>query len=158
MTAVQPSSGSISFANELTFFVNGVDGRVWETTAAAGSAGWVITGWVCSGHLAAGSFVASGTLTSAFACQGGDHAVWAATTTGTGWDTQRVGGTVTDGPGIAIDPTAWTVVAEGVNGALWQDTSTSTTGSFSFAGWTTAGGVMTNGAEAAALLTEADNA
>ncbi len=157
VTAVQPSSGSISFANELTFFVNGVDGRVWETTAAAGSAGWVITGWVCSGHLAAGSFVASGTLTSAFACQGGDHAVWAATTTGTGWDTQRVGGTVTDGPGIAIDPTAWTVVAEGVNGALWQDTSTSTTGSFSFAGWSSPGGVLTNGAEAAALLTETNN-
>lgn len=157
VTAVQPSTGSISFTNELTFFVNGVDGRVWETTAAAGSAGWATTGWICKGHLAAGSFVASSTLTSAFACQGGDQAVWAATTTGTGWDTQRVGGTVLDGPGLAISPTSWTVVAEGVNSALWQDTSTTTTGSFSFSGWTSPGGILTNGAVATALLTRTNN-
>ena len=157
VTAVQPSSGSISFANELTFFVNGMDGRVWATTAAAGSAGWVTEGWVCSGHLAVGSYVASGTVTSAFACRGADQAVWAATTTGTGWDLQRVGGIEIDGPGIALSPSSWTIVVEGGDHALWQDTSTTTTGSFSFAGWTSAGGVLTNGAQAAALLTQTNN-
>ena len=157
VTAVQPSIGSISFANELTFFVNGMDGRVWATTAAGGSAGWVTEGWVCSGHLAAGSFVASGTLTSAFACRGADQAVWAATTTGSGWDLQRIGGIVIDGPGIALSPVSWTIVAEGGDHALWQDTSTSTTGSFSFSGWSSPGGVLTNGAEATALLTQTNN-
>ena len=157
VTAVQPSTGSISFANELIFFVNGMDGRVWETTAAAGSAGWATNGWICSGHLAAGSFVASGTLSSAFACQGADRAVWAATTTGTGWDLQRVGGIVTGGPGIALSPTSWTIVVEGTDGGLWQDTSTSTTGSFNFGGWSSGGGSLTNGAAATALLTETNN-
>ena len=157
VTAVEPSSGTLSFANELTFFANGMDGRVWQTTDASGSAGWVTDGWVCSGHLAAAAFTASGTLTSAFACQGGDHAVWAATTSGSGWDLRRVGGAVIDGPGIALSPVSWTIVAEGGDHALWQDTSTTTTGTFSFAGWTSAGGVMTNGATAAALLTAATN-
>jgi hypothetical protein len=157
VTAVKPPvATTISFSNELTFFVNGVDGRVWETTVAPGS-GWTPTGWQCSGHLAAAAFVAGSTLTSAFACQGGDRAVWAAITTGAGWDMQRVGGTVIDGPGIAISPTSWTVVAEGVNQALWQDTSTSTTGGFSFGPWTSAGGMLTDGAAATALLTQASN-
>ena len=153
VTAVQPATGSISFANELTFFVNGTDGHAWKTTVAAGAAGWATTGWACLGHLAAGSFVPGGTLTSAFACQGTDHAVWAATSTGSSWDMQRVGGTVIDGPGIALSPVSWTIVAEGGDHALWQDTSTSTTGSFSFAGWSFSGGAMTNGATATALPT-----
>ena len=157
VTAVQPATGSISFANELTFFVNGTDGHAWKTTVAAGAAGWATTGWACLGHLAAGSFVSGGTLTSAFACQGTDHAVWAATSTGSSWDMQRVGGTVIDGPGIALSPVSWTIVAEGGDHALWQDTSTSTTGSFSFSGWTSPGGVLTNGAAATALLTETNN-
>jgi hypothetical protein len=157
VTAVKPAIGTISFGNELTFFVNGMDGRVWETTAAAGAAGWASSGWICTGHLAAGAFVAGSTLTSAFACQGADHAVWAATSTGAGWDLQRVGGTVIDGPGIAISPTSWTIVAEGGDHALWQDTSTTTTGSFSFGGWSSAGGVLTNGATATALLTTTNN-
>ena len=89
--AVQLATGSISFANELTFFVNGTDGHVWKTTVAAGPAGWATTGWACLGHLAAGSPASGGTLTSAFACQGTDHAVWAATSTGSSWDMQRVG-------------------------------------------------------------------
>ena len=38
VTAVQPATGSISFANELTFFVNGTDGHAWKTTVAAGAA------------------------------------------------------------------------------------------------------------------------
>ena len=114
VTAVQPATGSISFANELTFFVNGTDGHAWKTTVAAGAAGWATTGWACLGHLAAGSFVSGGTLTSAFACQGTGHAVWAATSTGSSWDMQRVGGTVIDGPGIALSPVSWTIVAEGV--------------------------------------------
>ena len=157
VTAVQPATGSISFANELTFFVNGTDGHAWKTTVAAGAAGWATTGWACLGHLAAGSFVSGGTLTSAFACQGTDHAVWAATSTGSSWDMQRVGGTVIDGPGIALSPVSWTIVAEGGDHALWQDTSTSTTGSFSFAGWSFSGGAMTNGATATALPTETNS-
>jgi hypothetical protein len=84
VAAVEPPAGTtISFSNELTFFISGADGHVWETTAAPG-AGWTRTGWQCSGHLAAGAFVASSTLTSALACQGVDRAVWAATTTGAG--------------------------------------------------------------------------
>jgi hypothetical protein len=158
VAAVEPPAGtSISFSKELTFFVNGIDGQVWETTAAAGSAGWTGTGWRCNGHLAAAAFVASGTLTTAFACQGTDRAIDAATTTGAGWDLQRLGGIVIDGPGIAMSPTSWTVVAEGTDQALWQTTSTSTAGSFSFGPWTWAGGVLTNGASATALLTEANN-
>jgi hypothetical protein len=158
VAAVEPPAGtSISFSKELTFFVNGIDGQVWETTAAAGSAGWTGTGWRCKGHLAAAAFVASGTLTSAFACQGTDSAVWAATTMGAGWDLQRLGGIVIDGPGIAMSPTSWTVVADGTDQALWQTTSTSTAGSFSFGPWTRTGGVLTNGASATALLTAANN-
>jgi hypothetical protein len=64
---------------------------------------------------------------------------------------------VIDGPGIALSPTFWTIVAEGGNQGLWQDTSTSTTGTLSFSGWTSPGGVLTNGAEATALLTEPNN-
>ena len=70
---------------------------------------------------------------------------------------QRVGGTVIDGPGIALSPVSWTIVAEGGDHALWQDTSTSTTGSFSFAGWSFSGGAMTNGATATALPTETNS-
>ena len=155
VAAVEPPSGTpISFSDELTFFVNGVDGRVWETTA---SGGWTPTGWACNGHLAAAAFQTGGTLTSAFACQGVGGAVWAATTTGAGWDTQLLGGQVIDGPGIAISSTSWTVVVEGTNRALWQNTSTSTSGSFMFGAWTSAGGALTNGAAATALLSEASN-
>jgi hypothetical protein len=155
---VEPPSGtSLTFADELTFFVNGMTGHVFETTAAAGAAGWTQTGWECTGHLAAASYQVSGALTSAFACQGGQIKAYAAITTGAGWDTQPLGGAVIDGPGIAIGPTAWTVVAEGLDQGLFQDTSTSTTGSFSFGGWNYVGGVLTNGAEATALLTEATN-
>jgi hypothetical protein len=158
VTAVEPPSGtSLTFADELTFFVNGMTGHVFETTAAAGAAGWTQTGWECTGHLAAASYQVSGALTSAFACQGGQIKAYAAITTGAGWDTQPLGGAVIDGPGIAIGPTAWTVVAEGLDQGLFQDTSTSTTGSFSFGGWNYVGGVLTNGAEATALLTEATN-
>ena len=60
-----------------------------------------------------------------------------------------------DGPGIAISPTSWTIVAEGGDHALWQDTSTSTTASFG--GWTSVGGVLTNGATTTALLTNSNN-
>ncbi len=78
-----------------------------------------------------------------------------ATTTGSGWDLQTVGGTLIDGPGIALSPVSCTVVVEGVDGALWEDTST--TEGFSFEGWSSAGGELTNGAAATALLSEASN-
>ena len=156
VAADEPPSGTpISFDSELTFFVNGMDGRVWATTAATGAGRWTPLGWACSGHLAAAASVVSGTLTTAFACQGADQALLAAITTGSGWDLQRVGGTLVDGPGIALSTVSWTVVVEGVDGALWQDTSTSTAGGFSFGGWRSEGGELTNGAAATALLTEA---
>jgi hypothetical protein len=158
VAAVQPSGGTtISFSNELTFFVNGTNGHVYTTTAAAGGPGWTETPWECNGHLAAAALSVDGSLTSAFACQGLGGIVYAATTTGTGWDTEPLGGIAIDGPGIALSSVSWTVVVEGTDHQMYQNTSTSTTGTFSFGGWSPLGGVLTNGAAAAALLTEANN-
>jgi hypothetical protein len=129
---------------------------VYTTTAEGGAGGWTPTGWECTGHLAAASVALDGNLTTAFACQGTDHSVWAATTIGDGWDTHDLGGIAVDGPGIALSSVSWTVVVEGTDQAMFQDTSTSTTGSFSFGGWSLVGGTLTNGAAATALLSEAN--
>jgi hypothetical protein len=158
VAAVQsPGGTTISFSDELTFFVNGTNGHVYTTTAAAGGPGWTETTWECNGHLAAASVVVGGGLATAFACQGLGGIVYAATTNGTGWDTEPLGGIAIDGPGIALSSVSWTVVVEGTDHQMYQNTSTSTTGTFSFGGWSPLGGVLTNGAAAAALLTEANN-
>lgn len=157
VAVVEPVPGTmISFNSEIAFFINGTDGRVYTTTAEGGAGGWTPTGWECTGHLAAASVALDGNLTTAFACQGTDHSVWAATTIGDGWDTHDLGGIAVDGPGIALSSVSWTVVVEGTDQAMFQDTSTSTTGSFSFGGWSLVGGTLTNGAAATALLSEAN--
>jgi hypothetical protein len=136
---------------EITFFANGVDGRVWMVTP---STGWVPTGWVCTGHLAAATVVSTVNSGTAFACRGGDGAIWLATDYGSGWTTFSLGSTGVEGPGLAFAPNSLTVVAEGADQQLWQDTATAMnpTSAASFGGWVASGGILTAGATAAALL------
>lgn len=135
-----------SVDGELTFFVNGADGRVWSRTLASST--WVEMPWACVGQPAAAAMGDTRQWTG-FACQGLDHAVWLATTSGAGWTTFSLGGRVLDGPGLAVAPGSWTVVAEGTDHALWQETDSSR--------WTSAGGCLTAGAAGGALLSETAN-
>ncbi len=128
---------------ELTFFVNDLDGRVWSRTLASPT--WVQMPWACVGQPAAAAMGDTRQWTG-FGCQGTDQAVWLATSSGAGWNTFSLGGRVIGGPGLAVAPGNWTVVVEGADHGLWQETNSGP--------WTPAGGYVTTGAGAAALLSE----
>jgi hypothetical protein len=140
-----------SVNSEITFFVNGFDGHVWTRTLVTG---WVQTLWGCVGHLAAASVIGATSNVAAFACQGLDEGAWVATNAGSGWTIFSAGGLLIDGPGIALGPNSLTVVGEGRDNQLWQRTSAviNPTSAASFGAWSGAGGYLTNGATAAALL------
>ncbi len=161
MTTDGPAIAAIppftSVNNDLTFLVNGLDGQVWARTL---SASWWQTPWGCTGHLGAAAVSSSIFQVFAFACQGNDGAVWMATDRGGSWNLFSLGGTVLDGPGIALGPDSITVVAEGrTDHQVYQDTSLTInpTSNVPFNGWAPAAGNVSNGATAAALLTQADS-
>jgi hypothetical protein len=137
---------------ELTFFVNGLDGRVWSRSIAAG---WMQMPWGCIGHPAAGGTlsaapsVPSGEIT-VFACQGLDHQMWSATNRGMGWSpAMPLGGGFIDGPGVAVGPNEAAFYGEGLDHQSWHKliNHDGTVGA-----WMPDGGVLQFGAGAAALL------
>jgi hypothetical protein len=138
---------------ELTFFANGTDGHVYTRTALSG---WVRTSWQCLGHPAAGGTLSSFSPAekSFFACQGTDRQLWTSRNIGAGWEpTVPWGGTLVDGPGIAVTPTWVTVYAEGTDAQLYQLSFSSQ----NLTGWRPQGGILQHGAGAAALLFGGDN-
>jgi hypothetical protein len=134
--------------NELTFFATAPTGRVWTRTLASG---WSGTPWGCVDRPAAASVVLSNSTLAAFACQGPDQAVWQTVNPGTGWaQATSLGGGILGGPGIALTPNSLTIVAEGVDQAVWQISTP--TGASAFSAWSSVGGGVTDGATAAGLL------
>jgi hypothetical protein len=122
----------------LTFFAEGTNGEVFTNTGA----GYTATPWFCIGHLAAATDASTGITT--FGCQGGDHTLWTATNSGTGWSAaQSLGGQLVDGPGIAAASGVTEYFVEGLNGTIWEWTAAS--------GWTNLLGNAFGGAGAVAL-------
>ena len=154
VAAVDPVHRSVN--DELTLFVNGIDGHVWTRTL---STGWSQMPWECIGHPAAAATLstlipATGQVT-VFACQGIDHTLWFSHNFGNGWiDTQSLGGLLVDGPGVAVGPTTATFFVEGVDRAGWHRTITHGGNVFD---WTSDGGILQFGTGAAALLFRSDN-
>ncbi|MBJ7599938.1 MAG: hypothetical protein DLM67_00850 [Candidatus Nephthysia bennettiae] len=155
VAAVDPNHSPGVF-EELTFFANGTDGHVYTRTPTSG---WTRMPWQCLGHPAAGGSLSSFnpsayTEIAVFGCQGTDRQLWTARNIGAGWEQPLPwGGTLVDGPGIAVTPTWVTVYAEGTDAQLYQL-------SFSpqnFTGWLPQGGILQHGAGAAALLYGGDN-
>ena len=108
----------------MTFFAEGTNGQVFTRTT---STGYTATPWFCIGHLAAATDTSTEVTT--FACQGGDHSLWTATSSGTGWSAARsLGGQLIDGPGIAAASGVTEFFVEGLDQTIWQ--------------WTPAGGWM----------------
>jgi hypothetical protein len=153
--AAMPPFSSVS--NEVTFLANGLDGHVWARTLATS---WWQTPWGCTGHLGAAAISSGLFAVFAFACQGTDTAVWLATFQGGTWSLFSLGGSVLDGPGIALGPNSITVVAEGrADHQVYQNTSITInpTSDAPFDGWTSAAGNVTNGATATALIPATDS-
>ncbi len=141
---------------ELTFFVNGTDGRVWARTL---DTGWSPMPWQCLGHPAAAATLSTLIPTTGqvtvFACQGTDHTLWFSRNFGSGWvDTQSLGGVLIDGPGVAVGPSTATFFVEGADQAGWHRTITHVGNVFN---WTSDGGILQFGVGAAALLSPSDN-
>ncbi len=144
VAAINPV-GAATVADELTFFVNGVDGRVWTRTV---SGGWSPQPWSCIGHPAVSTVVIPtpppAFEASLFACHGTDGQLWVAFNFGPpgGWGPAfPVGGQLVDGPGAAADPEGPVVYVEGVDSAVWRFDGT----------WTKVGGIVVNGVGAAAV-------
>jgi len=154
VAAVDPVHRSVN--DELTFFVNGIDGHVWTRTL---NSGWNQMPWECIGHPAAAATLSAAIPTTGqvtvFACQGIDHALWFSHNFGSGWiDTQSLGGALVDGPGVAVGPDEATFFVEGIDQAGWHRTITHGGNVF---GWTSDGGILQFGAGAAALLFRSSN-
>lgn len=130
--AVAPVGGT------LTFFVRGTNGQVFANTGS----GYTATPWVCIGAPAAATQAATGIAT--FGCQGGDHSLWTATNSGSGWTAAvSEGGQLVGGPGIAAASQGVAFFVEGTDGTVWQWTASS--------GWASLGGGIVGGIGAAIL-------
>jgi hypothetical protein len=123
----------------VTFFAEGTNGQVFTNTGS----GFTATPWFCVGTLAAATQATTGTTT--FGCTGqGAHALWTATSTGTGWSApETLGGVLLGGPGIAAASQQVEFFAEGSDGSTWEWTPSS--------GWASIGGIITGGTGATAL-------
>ncbi len=125
-----------------TFFAPGAGGRIYTRTI---SAGFAEQPWACIGSPAAAVQAATGE--TVFGCQGTDHALWYATSSGTGWSAAAsLGGSMIGGPGIAATGGSSQQVeflAEGTNHAVYERTTT--------AGWASLGGSVVDGVGAVAL-------
>jgi len=124
--------------NVMTFFVRGSSGAIFTRTVATG---YSQTSWDCIGSPAAAQQWVDGLTT--FACQGTDHALWEATSTGLSWSSAvSQGGTLVGGPAVAAAGLDTGLLAEGTDHAVWQRTP---------AGWTSLGGDVVGGIGAVAL-------
>ncbi len=122
-----------------TFFALGTSGHIYTRTV---STGFAETPWACIGSPAAAVQAATGE--TVFGCQGTNHALWYATSTGTSWTAAAsLGGSMTGGPGIAATSAQIEFYAEGTGNAVYQRTLTT--------GWASLGGSVLNGAAATAL-------
>lgn len=127
----------------MRFFVRGTNGRIFTRTL---NSGYSAMPWYCIGAPAAASLAPS--VNSLFACQGTDHALWEAGTSGSGgqsdWnDAVSLGGSLIGGPAIA-DTSGPYLLAEGTNHAVFERTELSA--------WISLGGSVIGGVGAAALL------
>ena len=154
IAAVNQSGG---VQDELTYFVNGTDGHVWARTA---NSLWQQMPWQCRGHLAAASVITqTSTGLSIFACHGTDDQLWITTiTSGGSWcSTTALGGVLVDGVGIAAGPNRVSIIVQGTDGAAYATSAPTQTTCYNgseFSGFQRLGGVLTNGATAAALLNQ----
>jgi GH25 family lysozyme M1 (1,4-beta-N-acetylmuramidase) len=131
--AVAPVGGA------LTFFVLGTTGRIYTRTLATGFAP---TPWGCVGSPAAALQPSTGT--TYFACQGTNHQLYEASSTGAAWTSAvSLGGTLAGGPAIAATSQQVEFLVEGTTHAVYQRTLTS--------GFTCLGGAVVNGAGGSAL-------
>ncbi len=131
--AVAPVGGTT------TFFAPGAGGHIYTRTE---STGFAESPWVCVGSPAAAVQAATGV--TVFACQGTNHALWYATSSGSGWTAAAsLGGSMIGGPGIAAASGQLEFFAEGSGDAVWQRTVATS--------WASLGGSVINGAAAAAL-------
>ncbi|GAC1340435.1 MAG: hypothetical protein NVSMB29_09290 [Candidatus Dormibacteria bacterium] len=127
--------------DHVTFLANGADGRVWTRTDTG--AAWTPTNWACLGHPALVTNPVGGTV--AFACHGGDDAVWFASAPGVlPAATVQLGGRANDGVALAPLPDGgFQVTVMGDNCELWVN-QVSATGAA--AGWRPMGGIAISGA------------
>lgn len=103
-------------AGALTFMVLGSDGQAYSRTT---SAGYAATGWRCIGHPALAAYRSM----AAFACHGGDGALWYSVNGGSGWQPiQSAGGAILDGPGIAATPAEVVIAVEGTDHTVYHTT------------------------------------
>jgi hypothetical protein len=137
---------------EMTFIVNGNDGRVWSRTF---NRNWSPEPWRCRGHPAVAAAVTSGPAPSqvaVFACHGTDDAVWMSERFGATGDwgpAFSLGGVAVDGVGVAVRPESATVYVQGSDSRPWEKTLTYPN---SQSGWSTPGGFVRFGTGAAAML------
>ncbi len=132
-----PAIASVGYT--VTYFVTGTDGAVYTSAGAGFSA----TPWRCIGAPAAAGFMVSDT-DSYFACEGTNHALWAATYTGTGWsEAASLGGDLIAAPAVALTSSGPEYFAVGTNHAIWMRSASS--------GWSSLGGYAVGGVGAAAL-------
>jgi hypothetical protein len=121
-----------------TFFAPQAGGRIYLRTLATG---YQSTPWICIASPAAAT---SPTGQTTFACQGGNHALWEAVNTGTGWPgATSLGGTMIAGPALAALTTGTASLVEGTNKAVWERPA--------HASWVDLGGIVNNGLSAVAL-------
>ena len=133
--AASPAAAPVGTA--MTFFVRGTNGAIFTTTGA----GYSNTPWNCIGSPAAAQQAASAVTT--FACQGTDHALWQATSTGGAFGTATsLGGTLTNGPAVAATSQQTDFLVEGADQAAWERTP---------AGWASLGGGVVGGIGATGL-------
>jgi hypothetical protein len=128
---------------QVTFLVVGLDDHVWQTT------GGPFTGmsWQCKGHVAFSSNPDVGW----FGCRGLDDALWAAVITQDGWaPARRLGGVLTDGPGVAVAPDGAVFAVQGLDQAVWQIVMDNLSGE-PMGGFSRNGGKIKFGVGAAAL-------
>jgi hypothetical protein len=131
--AVAPAGGV------LTFFARSTNGHVYTRTLGSG---YRQMPWACTGSPAAALQAASGV--TFFACQGGNHTLDYAVSSGAGWSAAvSVGGSLVGGPAVAATSGAIELFAEGTNSAVYERTPVT--------GWTGLGGAAVGGVAATAL-------
>jgi hypothetical protein len=131
--------------NQITYFVRGTNSQIFLNIGTAGS--FSATPWYCIGAPAAAALdLYTPTVETVFACQGLDHSMWEASSTGTSgaWTgAVSLGGALIGGPAIAASSAGTEFFAEGTDHAIWERTLSS--------GWISLGGQAIGGVGAAGM-------